>query len=77
MKVRAAASVQGNGQSWREKGLAAVQTVEDIDRLAVVSLWAQQHERDAPQEPIIQVTAEKKAGQQAERRNAKQFVESR
>lgn len=54
------------GKLWElkgEKDLAAVQTDEDIDYLAVVSPWVQLHERDTLLRNLFyNVTAKKKAG---------------
>lgn len=44
----------GKWSELRGKGLTAVSTDEDIDCLAVVSPWGPQHERDTPQDPILQ-----------------------
>lgn len=51
----------GKWSELKGKGLAAVQKDEDIDCLAVIAPWVPQHERDAPQKPILQCHGRKGA----------------
>lgn len=73
MKVRAAASEQGNGQSWREKDLQLSIQMRTLTA-SLSFLWGCRSMRGTLLRNLF-VMAEKKAGQQAEHCNADQAVE--